>query len=55
MKQIGTFRMKVGSATVPKTLSDGKKTKYNYGTIAVQTPKLEPYVGKKVMIRIFEE
>jgi hypothetical protein len=55
MKQIGTFRMKVALATVPKTLSDGKKVKYKYGTISVQTPQLEEYVGKEVMIRIFVE
>ena len=55
MKQIGTFRMKVASAIVPKTLSNGKKAKYKYGSVSVQTPQLESYIGKEVMIRIFDE
>jgi hypothetical protein len=55
MKQIGTFRLKVGSAIVPKTLSNGKKAKYKYGAISVQSPQLEGFIGKEVMIRIFDE
>ena len=55
MKQIGTFRLKVMSATVPKTLSDGTETKYRYGSVGLQTPQLEPYIGKKVLIKIFDE
>jgi len=55
MKQIGTFRLKVVSAVVSKTLSKGTKTKYKYGSVSVQTPQLSDYVGKEVMIRIFDE
>lgn len=54
-KQIATFRMKVSLAPVKKTLSKGKEKKYNYGSIAVQSPKLEGYIGKEVMIRVFDE
>lgn len=55
MKQIGTFRLKVVSAIDTKTLSDGTKAKYKYGSISVKTPQLEGYVGKEVMVRIFDE
>jgi hypothetical protein len=55
MRQIGTFRLKVMAAVVPKTLSDGTKTTYKYGSLGLQTPKLEAYIGKKVLVRIFEE
>ncbi len=55
MKQIGTFRLKVMSTTVPKRLSGGILKKYKYGSIAVHSPKLAGFIGKKVMIRIFEE
>lgn len=54
-KQIGTFRMKVASAPVSKTLSNGKKKQYRYGSIGVQSPLLEAYIGKDVMIRVFDE
>jgi hypothetical protein len=55
MKQIGTFRLKVMAANVPKTLSDGTRTKYRYGSVGLQTPHLAPFIGKKVLIRIFDE
>jgi hypothetical protein len=55
MKQIATFRMKVISATTAHTLSKGEKKKYVYGSVAVQSPKLKDYIGKEVMVRIFEE
>jgi hypothetical protein len=55
MKQLGTFRLKVVSAVDDKTLADGTKKKYRYGSISVKTPKLADYVGKEIMIRVFEE
>ena len=55
MKQIGTFRLKVVSAIDSKTLSNGSKAKYRYGSISVKSPQLEAYVGKEIMIRIFDE
>ena len=51
----GTFRLKVMAANVPKTLSDGTRTKYRYGSVGLQTPQLAPFIGKKVLIRIFDE
>lgn len=55
MKQIGTFRLKVVSAIDVKTLADGSKTEYRYGSISVKSPKLADYVGKEIMVRIFDE
>jgi hypothetical protein len=54
-RQIATFRMNVSSAPVKKMLSKGRKKNYRYGSIAVQSPKLEEYIGKEVMIRVFGE
>ena len=55
MRQIGTYRKKVGSGTDSKKLADGSVKKYTYGMVVVRTPKLSSIIGKKVMIRIFEE
>lgn len=55
MKQIGTFRLKVVSAIDDKKLVDGTIKKYKYGSISVKTPKLADYIGKEIMIRVFEE
>jgi hypothetical protein len=55
MKQIGTFRVRVSKTTDEKTLSDGTKKKYDYGSVSLRNPKLNEYIGKEVMIRIFDE
>ena len=55
MKQIGTFRVKVSPSTDKKKLSTGKTKDYRYGSVSLRNPKLTAYIGKEVMIRIFEE
>ena len=55
MKQVGTFRVNVSSGTDTKKLSDGSKKEYRYGSITIRSPKLSEWIGKKLMIRIFEE
>jgi len=55
MKQIGTYRVKVNSGTDNKKLSDGTVKKYKYGMITIRTPLLTDFIGKAVMIRVFEE
>lgn len=55
MKQIGTFRVKVSSTFDMKTLSDGTKKVYKYGSVSLRNPKLTRYIGKEIMIRVFEE
>lgn len=55
MKQIGTFRLKVVSAIDDKKLVDGTIKKYRYGSISVKTPKLSDFVGKEIMVRLFDE
>lgn len=55
MKQIATFRVNVSSGTDTKKLSDGSKKKYRYGSITIRSPQLSEYIGKKLMIRIFDE
>ncbi len=55
MKQIGTFRLKVVNAVDNKKLVGGNIKKYKYGSISVKTPKLENYIGKEIMVRLFDE
>ena len=55
MKQIGTYRVKVSSGTDKKKLSDGTIKEYRYGMITVRTPLLTNFIGKDVMIRVFDE
>lgn len=55
MKQIGTFRLKVINAVDNKKLVGGTIKKYHYGSISVKSPKLADYIGKEVMVRIFDE
>lgn len=55
MKQIGTYRVRVNSGTDNKKLSDGTVKKYKYGMITIRTPLLTDFIGKAVMIRVFEE
>jgi len=55
MKQIGTFRVKVSATTDKKKLSDGKTKDYKYGSVSLRNSKLTAYIGKEIMIRVFEE
>ena len=55
MKQIGTFRVKVSSSFDRKKLSTGKTKDYKYGSISVRSPDLTEFIGKEVMIRVFDE
>jgi len=55
MKQIGTFRVKVSSTQDEKKLADGSKRIYKYGSVSLRNPILTGYIGKEVMIRVFEE
>lgn len=55
MKQIGTFRVKVSSTQDEKKLSDGTKKIYKYGSVSLRNPILTKYIGKEIMIRVFEE
>ena len=55
MKQIGTFRLKVINAVDNKKLVGGTIKKYRYGSISVKSPQLADYIGKEVMVRIFDE
>ncbi|MGI0141706.1 MAG: hypothetical protein ACREBF_03605 [Candidatus Micrarchaeales archaeon] len=55
MKQIGTFRVKISSTFDRKKLSTGKTKDYKYGSVSIRSPELTEYIGKEVMIRIFEE
>jgi len=55
MKQVGTFRVNVSSGTDTKKLSDGSVKEYRYGSITIRSPKLSEFIGKKVMIRVFQE
>lgn len=54
-KQIGTYHLTVASGTDTKKLADGSVKKYKYGMVVVRTPDLTEKIGKRVMIRIFEE
>jgi hypothetical protein len=55
MKQIGTFRVKVSATQDEKKLADGSKKIYKYGSVSLRNPKLTAYIGKEIMIRVFEE
>ena len=55
MKQIGTFRVKVSSTSDKKKLSNGTTKEYTYGSVSLRNPKLTAYIGKEIMIRVFEE
>ena len=55
MKQIGTFRVKVSSSQDVKKLADGSKKSYKYGSVSLRNPLLTDYIGKEIMIRVFEE
>ena len=55
MKQIGTFRVRVSKSFDKKKLSTGAVKKYEYGSVSLRNPKLTGYIGKEVMIRVFEE
>lgn len=55
MRQIGTFRVKVSTSQDNKKLADGTKKIYKYGSVSLRNPKLTEYIGKEVMVRIFEE
>ena len=55
MKQIGTFRVKVSSSQDVKKLADGSKKVYKYGSVSLRNPILTDYIGKEIMIRVFEE
>lgn len=55
MKQIGTFRVKVSSSQDEKKLADGSKKIYKYGSVSLRNPILTDYIGKEIMIRVFEE
>lgn len=55
MRQIGTFRVRVSSSVDKKTLSDGTKKAYKYGSISLRNPELTEFIGKEVMVRVFVE
>lgn len=55
MRQIGTFRVKVSASTDRKKLSDGSVKTYKYGSVSLRNPLLTDYIGKEIMIRVFEE
>lgn len=55
MKQIGTFRLKVVNAIDNKKLVGGTIKKYRYGSISVKSPQLANYIGKEIMVRLFDE
>lgn len=38
-----------------KKLSSGKAKDYTYGSFSIRTPNLTEYIGKEIMIRVFEE
>jgi hypothetical protein len=55
MKQLGTFRVKVSSSFDRKKLSTGKTKDYTYGSISLRSPKLTEFIGKVLMVRVFDE
>ena len=55
MKQIGTFRVKISKSTDKKKLSDGTIKEYEYGSLSLRSPDLTEFIGKDVMVRVFEE
>ncbi len=55
MKQVGTFRVKVSKSFDKKKLANGAVKRYEYGSISIRNPKLTAFIGKILMIRIFEE
>ena len=55
MKQLGTYRIKVTSGIDKKKLSNGIKKEYKYGSITIRASDLSKYIGKVLMVRVFEE
>lgn len=55
MKQIGTFRVKVSKTFDKKKLSNGTIKKYEYGSVSLRNPILTEYIGREIMVRIFDE
>lgn len=54
MASIGKFVARVHKTSDKKKLKDSSKI-YSYGSISIRDPKLNNYIGKKVVIRIFTD
>lgn len=54
MATIGSFKIRVFRATDKKTLSDGSKKGYEYGVASVRSTILNKYIGKDVIVKIFD-
>jgi hypothetical protein len=55
MKAIATYKVKVYPTKDKKKLSDGSSKSYSYGAINLRAPQLKEYVGKTVIVKVFEE
>lgn len=55
MKLIVTYKAKVYSTTDKKKLSNGSSKTYMYGAINLRTPQLKAFVGKKVIVKVFND
>jgi hypothetical protein len=55
MKLIVTYKAKVYSTADKKKLSDGSSKTYAYGAINLRAPQLKAFVGKKVIVKVFND
>ena len=51
MTYVGEFSAKVYRTSDKKKLKNTSKT-YSYGTVSIRDPKLNKYIGKKVIVKI---
>jgi len=54
MHLLGTFEGKVYQTSDKKKLKSKSKT-YSYGTISIRDPKLTPYAGEEVIVKVFRK
>lgn len=56
MREIGEFKAKIYATSDKKHLKKNAKTKvYEYGTISVRDVKLTDFIGKSVVLKVFED
>lgn len=54
IKKTLEFKVRVYSTSDKKKLESGNKT-YTYGTISIRDPRLNKYIGKEVMVKIYKK
>jgi len=55
MGLIATYKVKIYATKDKKKLSDGTSKSYAYGAINLRAPQLKEYVGKRVIVKVFED